>query len=240
MYVKREVNYNNYQLDIATHPELFEQPEYIIEEEGARERSEAFWAANRIGYVSEKEQSISNMVDLLRQYPFYYWSEKIITYIFTGYIPNKKNEPELFYGPLNTSISNNELEGLRLRVGGMTSAYLNPHLMGRFFVAYGFADQRLKYMGEIEYSFKNKKEHINEFPIHSLRLHYENDIYQYGQTYLYTNKDNIFLNIKRIEDNQIGYLRKAELSYNREFYNHFSYALILRNKVYESSRLMPF
>ena len=240
VYVKREVNYNNYQLDIATHPELFEQPEYIIEEEGARERCEAFWAANRIGYVSEKEQSISNMIDLLRQYPFYYWSEKIITYIFTGYIPNKKNEPEFFYGPLNTSISNNELEGLRLRVGGMTSAYLNPHLMGRFFVAYGFADQRLKYMGEIEYSFKNKKEHINEFPIHSLRLHYENDIYQYGQTYLYTNKDNIFLNIKRIEDNQIGYLRKAELSYNREFYNHFSYALILRNKVYESSRLMPF
>ena len=240
VYIKREVSYNNYQLDIATRPELFEQPENIIEEEGARERSEAFWEANRIGHVSEKERSISDMVGLLRQYPFYYWTEKIITYIFTGYVPNKKNEPEFFYGPLNTSISNNELEGLRLRVGGMTSAYLNPHLMGRFFVAYGFADQRLKYMGEIEYSFKKKKEHINEFPIHSLRLHYENDIYQYGQTYLYTNKDNIFLNIKRIEDNQIGYLRKAEFSYNREHYNHFSYALTLRNKVYESSRLMQF
>jgi hypothetical protein len=57
-------------------------------------------------------------------------------------------------------------------------------------------------MGELEYSFKKKKEHINEFPIHSLRLHYENDVFQYGQTYLYTNKDNIFLNLKRMEDNQ--------------------------------------
>ena len=240
VYVKREVNYRDYQLDIPTQPALFEQPENVIEEKGARERSEEFWAANRIGHVSEKERSISAMVAQLRQYPLYYWTEKIITYLFTGYVPNKKDKPEFYYGPLNTSISHNALEGLRLRVGGMTSAYLNPHLMGRFFVAYGFGDRRLKYMGELEYSFKEKKEHINEFPIHSLRLHYENDIFQYGQTYLYTNKDNIFLNLKRMEDNQIGYLRKAEFSYNREFYSHFSYALILRNKVYESSRLMKF
>ena len=240
IYAKREANYKNYQLDLPTQPALFEHPESVIEEKGARERSEAFWAANRIGHVSEKERSISAMVAQLRQYPLYYWTEKIITYLFTGYVPNKKDKPEFYYGPLNTTISHNALEGLRLRVGGMTSAYLNPHLMGRFFVAYGFRDNRFKYLGELEYSFKEKKEHINEFPIHSLRLHYENDSYQYGQTYLYTNKDNIFLNLKRMEDNQIGYLRKAEFSYNREHYNHFSYSLILRNKIYESSRLMQF
>ena len=240
VYVKREVNYNNYQLDVATRPDLLDRPESIIEEEDARKKDELFWTASRIGNVSKKELSVGDMMARLRQFPLYYWTEKIITYLFTGYVPNKKEEPEFFYGPLNTSISNNALEGLRLRVGGMTSAYLNPHLMGRFFVAYGFGDNRLKYMGEMEYSFNEKKEHINEFPIHSLRLRYENDIYQYGQTYLYTNKDNIFLNLKRIEDNQIGYLRKAEFSYNREHYNHFSYALTLRNKVYESSRLMQF
>lgn len=240
VYVKREVNYRNYLLDEPTRLDLFYQPENIVEEAGARERSESYWEENRIGHVSEKERSIANMVAQLRQYPLFYWTEKIITYLFTGYVPNKKVEPEFFYGPLNTSISHNMLEGLRLRVGGMTSAYLNPHLMGRFFVAYGFRDQRLKYMGELEYSFKKKKEHINEFPIHSLRLRYENDIYQYGQTYLYTNKDNIFLNLKRMEDTQIGYLRKAEFSYKREHYNHLSYALTLRNKVYESSHLMQF
>ena len=240
IYIKREVNYNNYLLDIAARPDLLARPESVIEEEDARNKDELFWAVNRIGHVSKRELSVADMIAQLRQYPLYYWTEKIITYLFTGYVPNKKEEPEFFYGPLNITISNNALEGLRLRVGGMTSAHLNPHLMGRFFVAYGFRDQRLKYMGELEYSFKKKKEHINEFPIHSLRLHYENDIYQYGQTYLYTNKDNIFLNLKRMEDNQIGYLRKAEFSYNREHYNHLSYSLTLRNKVYESSRLMQF
>ena len=42
VYVKREVNYKNYQLDVPTRPALFEQPETVIEEEGARERSEEF------------------------------------------------------------------------------------------------------------------------------------------------------------------------------------------------------
>lgn len=239
-YVKREVNYNNYILDTPSNTDIFNHPEEVIEDEDSRNRDESFWAANRIGHVSEKERTVGDMMSLLRQSPFYYWAEKIVSFIFTGYIPIKKESPEFFYGPINTSISHNELEGLRFRAGGMTSAYLNPHLMGRFFVAYGFGDKRFKYMGELEYSFKKKQEHINEFPIHSLRLHYENDIFQYGQTYLYTNKDNIFLNLKRMENTQIGYLRKAEFSYNREHYNHFSYSFILRNKIYESSRFMPF
>ena len=122
----------------------------------------------------------------------------------------------------------------------MTSAYLNPHLFGRFFVAYGLGDHEWKYMGELEYSFKKKKEHPNEFPIHSVRLHYESDIFQYGQTYLHTNKDNIFLSIKRKSDNKIGYVKKAEFTYTREFYNHFSYQFTLRNRVDIASHLIPF
>lgn len=240
VYVKREVSYNNYQFDVPIHPELFDHSEKTIEEDGARKRDEAYWEEHRIGHVSEKEQSVAKMVAELRAYPLFYWTEQLVTFVFTDHIPILKEEPKFFYGPLSSSVSNNVLEGLRLRIGGMTSAHLNPHLMGRFFVAYGFDDKRVKYMGELEYSFKKKKEHINEFPIHSLRLHYENDTYQYGQTYLYTDKDNMFLNFKRMEDNQIGYLRKAEFSYNREHHNHLSYALTLRNKVYESSHLMPF
>ena len=240
VYVKREVSYRNYLLDMTLHPDLLDHPEEVVEEEGAHRRSEAYWEEHRIGYVSEKERTVDKMVAQLRRYPLYYWCEKAFTFLYTDYIPIVQKEPKFFYGPLTSSISHNALEGLRLRVGGMTSAYLNPHLMGNFYVAYGIGDERVKYMGELEYSFKKKKEHINEFPIHSLRLRYENDAYHYGQDYLYADKDNMFLSIKRMENTQMGYLRKAELAYKREHYNHFSYALTLRNKVYESSPLMPF
>lgn len=59
-------------------------------------------------------------------------------------------------------------------------------------MAYGFRDERVKGLAELEYSFHKKKEYANEFPIHSLKLRYLSDVNQYGQHYLYTSQDNVF------------------------------------------------
>lgn len=240
LYAKREVTYNNWQFKPTELAKLLDRPEQSIEESEATRRSDKYWDENRTGDITEKEKSVAHMMKDLRNNPVYYWCEKILSFFFTGYIPTAKEAPKFFIGPVNTTASYNTLEGLRLRVGAMTSAYLNPHLMGRFFVAYGTKDEKWKYMGELEYSFNRKKEHVNEFPIHSIRLHYENDIFQYGQTYLYTNKDNMFLTVKRKDDNKIGYIKKAELTYTHEYYNHFSFALTLRNRIDQSTYLIPF
>ena len=51
----------------------------------------------------------------------------------------------------------------------MTTAWLNPHLFGRGYMAYRFRDHRVTGLAELEYSFHKKKEYANEFPIHSLK-----------------------------------------------------------------------
>lgn len=240
-YAHREVAYENYRFERdEASQRILDSPAKVVEDENSMKKSDEFWVANRITEVTEKEQSVARMMKELRNNPVYYWLEKGISFLFTGWIPVKDEEPPVFYGPVNTSVSHNELEGWRLRTGAMTSAHLNPHLFGRFYAAYGLGDHRWKYMGELEYSFKKKKEHPNEFPIHSLRAHYESDIFQYGQNYLYTNKDNIFLSLKREKDNKIGYVKKAEFTYTREFYNNFSYHITLRNRIDIASHLIPF
>lgn len=240
-YASRNVAYANYKFTPNDTAEtILKFPGAVYEDDNSTQRAEEYWTQNRLAEVTEKEQSVGRMMKELRSQPLYYWFEKGISFLFTGWVPIRENEPPVFYGPVNTSASYNELEGLRLRTGAMTSAYLNPHIFGRFFVAYGLRDDRWKYMGEVEYSFKKKKEHPNEFPIHSIKANYENDIFQYGQTYLYTNKDNMFLSLKRQDDNKIGYVKKAEVTYTREFYNHFSYELTLRNRIDESTHLIPF
>ena len=193
-YAHREVTYNNYSFEINEEGKaILANPAEVIEDENSMNMSEEYWAANRLTEVREKERTVGKMMEKLRSNPVYYWTEKCISFLFTGWIPLREKNPPLFYGPVNTSFSYNGLEGLRLRTGMMSSAYLNPHLFGRFYLAYGVKDNKLKYMGELEYSFKKKKEHPNEFPIHSLKAHYESDIFQYGQTYMNTNKDNMFL-----------------------------------------------
>lgn len=181
------------------------------------------------------------MMARLRTYPAYYWTEKILKILFTGYVPLPRDHSPLFYyGPVNTSINGNTLEGVRIRAGGMTTAWLHPHLFARGYMAYGFKDQRVKGLAELEYSFNEKKEYANEFPIHSLKLSYYSDVNQYGQNYLYTSKDNVFLALKRKKDDRIGYQQKAELTYRHEYHSGFSYQLIARLRRDESSYLIPF
>lgn len=240
-YANREVVYRDHSFQSNEFAErILSSPAEVIEDDNSMSKSDEYWGEHGFNQVSKKERSVGDLMKALRANPFYYWTEKCVSFLFTGWVPIKKVNPPLFYGPVNTTVSHNGLEGWRLRTGAMTSAYLNPYLFGKFYVAYGFDDHKWKYMGEMEYSFKKKKEHPNEFPIHSLRLRYESDIYQYGQNYLYTNKDNLFISLKRQDDDKIGYVQKAELTYTKEFYNHFSFDITMRHRTDIASRFIPF
>lgn len=242
IFASRNATYQNYSFD-ASSPEVagvFAKPERIIEHPSALSRDAAYWTANRPDSTPDKEHSVERLMAQLRTYSAYYWTEKILTVAFAGYIPTSRVKPLLYIGLMNTTVSGNALEGVRLRGGGMTTAWLNPHLFGSGYAAYGFKDGRAKGMAEVEYSFKKKKEHANEFPIHSLKAHVESDVNQYGQDYLYTSKDNVFLTLKRQADDRIGYLKKSEITYTNEFYSGFSFKLIARVRTDESSHFIPF
>lgn len=240
LYVRREVFYNNYRFDDSVDKSIFQRPERIMEEDNSTARSDEFWNNERNTAIGSQYVSVESMLEQLRQNKVYYWTEKFIMFLFTGYIPVQSEQTPYYYGPLNTTVSFNDLEGVRLRAGGMTTAYLNPHWFSRHYIAYGTADNKLKYMAQLEYSFKPKKESWNEFPIHSLRLKYQNDIVQYGQTFQYTNKDNVFLSLRRMSDDKSAYQKLAELTYTKEFYNNFSIEATLRNRREEGSRLLEF
>ena len=242
IYGRREVFYSGYKFNDDVDKEPFNHQQHIIESADSYNRDQEFWAQYRnekTGSDGGKTKDVKEMIARLRQVPVYYWTEQFINLLFSGYIPIKEENTPLYIGPVNTTFSYNGMEILRIRLGGMTTAYLNPHLFASGFVAYGVDDKRFKYNGRLEYSFKPKKEQWNEFPIHSLRLQYENDIYQYGQQYIYTNKDNALLSLKRLPDNMIGYVRNTELTYTLERHSGITLTGAIRNKVNEATKFIP-
>ena len=243
IYGRREVYYSDYKFNDDVDREPFTHQENIIETDEALNRDDDFWAQYRNMNETEtgggKTKDVSDMISRLRKVPVYYWTEQFINLLFSGYIPVKEDRTPFYIGPVNTICSYNGLEKVRFKLGGMTTAYLNPHLFGTGYLIYGLDDNRFKYYGRLEYSFKPKKEQWNEFPIHSLRLQYEDDIYQYGQQYIYTNKDNALLSLKRLPDNMIGYVRTAELTYTRERHSGFTFTGVLRNRVNEPTKFIP-
>ena len=242
VYGRREVFYSDYKFNEEVDREPFTHQEHIIESAEATERDQEFWAKYRneeSGNDGGKTKDVKDMIAKLREVPLYHRTEQFINLLFSGFIPVKEEKPLFYIGPVNTMLSYNGMEKLRIKLGGMTTAYLNPHLFGTGYLIYGVDDNRFKYYGRLEYSFKPKKEHWNEFPIHSIRLQYENDIYQYGQQYIYTNKDNALLSLKRLPDNMIGYIRNTELTYTAERHSGFTFTGTLRNRVNEATRFIP-
>lgn len=242
IYGRREVFYSGYKFNDDVNLEPFDHQEPVIEPQEAYGRDDEFWAQYRdkeAGTDGGKNNDVKEMLKELRDVPAYYWTEQLVNLIFSGFVPVREENNPFYIGPVNTIISYNGMEKMRIKLGGMTTAYLSPHLFGTGYLIYGVDDNRFKYFGRLEYSFPEKKEQWNEFPVHSLRLQYENDIYQYGQQYLYTNKDNALLSLKRLPDNMIGYVRNTELTYTRERHSGFSLTASLRNRVNEATKFIP-
>lgn len=198
-----------------------------------------FWQEYRPAEVRTTTATMKNLMQRLRGSKLFYWAEQVIVVMVNGYLPTAKVS-KFDLGPLNTTLSGNSLEGLRLRLGGMTNVNLSRHWFARGYVAYGFRDEKFKYMGSLEYSFTPKKSMDQEFPIHSLRLTHRYDVDKLAQHYLYTNQDNVFLTLKRHKDVRMQYLRTTRLEYRHEWYNHFSIALGIEHNIHEATQYVPF
>lgn len=198
-----------------------------------------FWNEKRMIPLTRAENNLFGMTKEIRKIPLLYWTEKFIGLLESGYLTTGK--PSKFdIGPLNTLISFNDVEGVRLRLGGMTMAALNPHVFLKGYVAYGTRDHKWKYSGEIEYSFHKKKNHGYEWPRHGFFASYSYDIDLIGQHYLFTNQDNIFLSLKRKKSNLVTYRTLAQGGYVLELPNNFSVEAGIRYENQESTKWLPF
>lgn len=222
LYVRRNVAYAGHNFDKPYDEEsIFANLAQTSVEKEATHRDEVFWEGVRLFTLPESERNVEYMMGRLRKMPVFYWGEKVVRALSNGYVATG-NPSKFDLGPLNTFISNSGLQGLRLRLGGMTTAELSKHWFSRFYGAYGFKDHRWKYGLELEYSFNEKRVHSREFPVHSLRFYSNYDIDHFGQRYS-TNYDNFFLSLKRMSSSgRSSYHLTNTLTYTLELENNFS------------------
>ena len=236
MYARRLNKYSNHMFEepeTGYHLRAFAQSQPVITLDNAHQQSEHFWKEIRPQEAIRKNnKSIKEMMTELRSVPLFYYTEKAIAILFSGYVQTHKDiqKSKFEVGPMNSTIGGNELEGFRMRVGGGTTPQFNKHLFLEGYTAYGFKDEKLKYDIAAEYSFNERKQYLKEFPRHSIRLSHSYDVYKLGEQYTNTSKDNMLLSIKRINDLRATYQRQTEIGYIREHYNGISYGINLRNR----------
>ena len=222
IYLSRKINFSGHSFSRPDSADvIFGRigSEYI--EPSADRRDSIFWESVRTIALPQGESRVELLMKRLRAKPLFYWGEQVLKVLERGYIPTS-SKSRFDYGPVNTTVSYNSLEGIRLRAGGFTTANLSPRLFARGYVAYGCRDRKWKYEIEGEYSFTDKKYHPAEFPVHSVRLMHRYDVDRLGSHYLYTNADNFVLSLSRMSDNRFTYRRETEGTYTLELNNNFS------------------
>jgi len=226
VYAKKNVNYSNYRIDPVP-DSIFKSEGTTAEREGAFTQPDSVWNTYRTVPLQKNEQDVGKLLDRMMQVPFFNGFMQVLKVLVNNYC--KTNAPQhasvFDIGPVSSFVSGNPLEGARFRLGGMTTAHLNPHVFWNGYAAYGTRDRIFKYASTFTYSFNKKKYHENEYRKNNLALAYSYDVNTPGTMYSYVDKDNVLLSMRRGNSNNMTYRRQALAWYEYESAGGFSFKI---------------
>ena len=140
IYGKRTTLYRNHEFN-KVKPLAFYKEEVNFIDNEVYQKSDEYWHENRFEKLNKDEAGVYKMLDTLQTVKKFKQMYSLVSILGSGYVEFKNFD----YGPIFSSFGFNEVEGIRLRVGGRT--YFGPNDPWRIqaFTAYGSDDQKFKY-----------------------------------------------------------------------------------------------
>lgn len=231
IYAHKTVLHGDYDFSDTSMPDsLLRRTEEVTVAQQDLRRPNEWWDEHRPRPIPEKEQMLYNLYDDIFSVPrlrrIYNTVASLADQYFPTYPgrlmknPSDRSKSKFDIGPVTSMVHYNDLEGLRLRVGGMTTAQLDNRNFFNGYVAYGFRDQRVK--GNLTYihSFTPKENHPFEAFKHNFILSAGFDLAAPGQSFSLLDRDNIMMS--SFTPKPMQYVRRFEARYEREWPSRIS------------------
>ncbi len=181
----------------------------------AKMRDNNFWAAHRTTQLTKSEAGMDSFIKRMANTKHFKWvifaSKALIeNFIETG----SEDKPSKFdIGPVNTFISKNFVDGIRLRASARTTAKFNPHWFFEGYYAYGTQSRRSYYDAKVTYSFNKPEYQPIEFPIRTISFESTSDVESPSDKYLKHNKDNIFMTFRPVKVEQMYFVNRQKINF---------------------------
>lgn len=185
---------------------------------GAKRRNEQYWNVHRKVQLTPGERGIGHFIAGLqsgKNYNIITAGLKLLVenFVETG---SAAKPSKIDIGPVNSMVSSNFIDGMRLRVSAQTTANLNRHLFMSGFYARGLKSHKDYYKGEITYSF-NKKEYLpHEFPMRNITFTSTYDVCAPTDKFMTNDKDNVFTSLKWTTVDKMMFYNRQQLKLVRE------------------------
>ena len=221
LQVQRVIRNTNYSFEDIS-PKVFKHIKgSVYKEPDAEMQDEAYWNEYREVELTHSESSMDSFLDRLQQVKGF----KYVIFAFKSLVENFVETGDSIHpnyvdiGPVNTIISSNHYDGLRLRASALTNANLSPHLFASGYLAYGTKTRNVYGKLQLLYSFNKKAYLPREFPMNNLSITYLNDIVSPFDKFIPTDKDNMFMSIKASSVDQFNHTEEVRVQYDREYEN---------------------
>lgn len=195
--------------------QLFKGKANEVKEANAMMQDDEFWSKYRQVSLTKGESGMDAFVHNLEQikgfkYIIFGMKALIENFVETG------NPSKVDIGPINTMVTSNFVDGLRMRASAQTTANLNKHWFFSGYYAHGFKSKREYYKADVIYSF-NKKDYLpREFPKRTLMFTSTYDVCSPSDKFMHTDKDNMFTSFKWTKVDKMMFYNRQELSFERE------------------------
>ncbi len=183
----------------------------------------AEWANLRPEPLTWYETSVADLVHEFTSNKTFASLAMLANALTTEYVPatpaEKMSSSKFDFGPIYNFVSWNTLEGLRLRIGGVSNVDLHKHIFFRGYLAFGCYDLRPKGSFTFLYSFPEKNAYAYEPYRHFLQFTAQYDVETPGQATDIISRDNIFGSIPLSTPTQTNsqYVLHAKLTYMKEW-----------------------
>lgn len=200
--------------------------------QGSAYRSDEFWNEHRLVEFTQSESKMGSFLDHIEQLKGFKYAIFVLKALFENYLETgSRDKPSKFdVGPINTFVSQNFYDGLRLRVGGQTTAYFNPHFFVRGYYAHGMKHHENYYNTEFTYSIRKPEYLPQEFPMRAITFSSKRDVALPSDKYATTDKDNVFSSFKVHELDKMFMYNTQNLTFNYETSSHLRYTLGLKTE----------
>lgn len=181
-------------------------------------RDKDYWSDNREVSLTNGEEGMDDFLKGIRSTRGFGWMMVVLKAMMENYVETAKSPKPSYFdiGPINSMISANSTDGLRLRVSGQTTAKLNPHLFLKGFVAHGFKSKTTYYNSTITYSFNKKVYGPDEYPIRKISLSSSYDVRSPSDKFMNLDKDNVFAALKWSKVSYMAYTKRQAINFMHE------------------------
>jgi hypothetical protein len=217
---RRTKSYKNFDLNNSDLSKVFEQSEEVNIAHDAYEKDNIFWQESRHGTLSANELGIYNLVDSLKNMPQFKSLVSIISGIVTGYY---KLGP-FDIGPYFSTLSADQVEGTRLRLGFRTNSDFSSRLQIMGYGAYGFKDKIWKYGSGASFTISSK-------PWQKIGINYRSDLDLESPYIDEIDQDNLFaLSLRKPISQKLIRLEEKQMFYELEWFRGFSSTVSIINQ----------